>query len=89
MFKFNNRNNRARCEICSKLTKRTPEQCQCHRSGVFIVNFELANVVWKAITVVSTSIVAFTTTISNVNMCYFYKLQNGFYNNNFVEDRAK
>ena len=26
------------CEICSKLTKKTPERC--HRSGVFIVNFE-------------------------------------------------
>ena len=25
MFKVNNRNTRARCEICSKLTMRTPE----------------------------------------------------------------
>ena len=31
MFKVNNRNTRARCEICSKLI---------HRSGVIIVNFE-------------------------------------------------
>ena len=26
--------------ICSKLTIEKPEQCQCHRSGVFIVNLE-------------------------------------------------
>ena len=37
MFKINNRNTRARCGICSKLTK-TPERR--HRSGVFIVNTE-------------------------------------------------
>ena len=28
MFKVNNRNTRARCVICSKLTIKTPEQCQ-------------------------------------------------------------
>ena len=40
MFKVNDRNTRARCEICSKLTitKLTPEHWG--RSGVFIVNFE-------------------------------------------------
>ena len=32
LFKVNNRNNRKRCEICSKLTIKTP--------GVFIVNFK-------------------------------------------------
>ena len=32
MFKVNNRNNRTRYQICSKLTIKTP--------GVFIVNFE-------------------------------------------------
>ena len=36
MFKVNNRAARTRCEICSKLTIKTPER----RSGVFIVNFE-------------------------------------------------
>ena len=40
MFKVNNRNTRARCEICSKLAIKTPERRQCRRSGVFIVNFE-------------------------------------------------
>ena len=29
-----------RCEICSKLTIKTPERRQWRRSGVFIVNFE-------------------------------------------------
>ena len=36
MFKVNKRNTRTSCEICSKLTIKTPER----RSGVFIVNFE-------------------------------------------------
>ena len=40
MFKVNNKNTRTRCEICSKLTIKTPERCQWRRSGVFIVNFE-------------------------------------------------
>ena len=40
MFKFNNRNTRTRCEICLKLTIKTPERRQWRRSGVFIVNFE-------------------------------------------------
>ena len=29
-----------RCEICSKLTIKTPERRQWRRPGVFIVNFE-------------------------------------------------
>ena len=40
MFKVNNRNTRTRCEICSKLTIKTPEQRYKRRSGVFIINFE-------------------------------------------------
>ena len=39
MFKVDNRNTRARCEICSKLTIKTPERRQLHRSVVFILNF--------------------------------------------------
>ena len=40
LYKINNRNTRKRCEICSKLTIKTPERRQWRRSGVFIVNFE-------------------------------------------------
>ena len=40
MFKVNNRNTRTNCDICSKLTIKTPERCHWRRSGVFIVNFE-------------------------------------------------
>ena len=40
MFKINDRNTRTRCEICSKLTIKTPEWRRWHRSGVFIVSFE-------------------------------------------------
>ena len=39
MFKVNNKNTRTSCEICSKLTIKTPERRQWRRSGVFI-NFE-------------------------------------------------
>ena len=40
LLKVNNKNTRTRCEICSKLTIKTPERCQWHHSGVFIINFE-------------------------------------------------
>ena len=39
-LKVNNRNTRARCEICSKLTIKTLERRHWRRSGIFIVNFE-------------------------------------------------
>ena len=39
-LKINNRNTRTRCEICSKLTAKTPERRHWCRYGVFIVNFE-------------------------------------------------
>ena len=40
LLKVNIRNTRTRCEICSKLTIKTPKRRQWRRSGVFIVNFE-------------------------------------------------
>ena len=40
LLKVNIRNTRTRCEICSKLTIKTPEGRHWHPSGVFIVNFE-------------------------------------------------
>ena len=40
MIKVNDRNTRAECEICSKLTIKTPERRHWRRFGVFIVNFE-------------------------------------------------
>ena len=40
LLKVNIRNTRTRCEICSKLTIKTPERRQWCRSGVFIVSFE-------------------------------------------------
>ena len=40
LLQVNNRNTRTRCEICSKLTIRTPERRHWRRSGVFIVNSE-------------------------------------------------
>ena len=40
LLKVNNRHNRTRCEICSKLIIKIPERRQWRRSGIFIVNFE-------------------------------------------------
>ena len=40
MFKGNNRSIKKRCEICSKLTIKTPRRRQRRRIGVFIDNFE-------------------------------------------------
>ena len=40
LLKVNNRNTRTRCEICSKITIKTPERRHWRRSGVFIVSFE-------------------------------------------------
>ena len=38
--KVKNRSTRTRCEICSKLTIKTPERRQWRRSSVSIVNFQ-------------------------------------------------
>ena len=40
LLKVNNRNTKTRCEICSKLTIKTPERSHWRRSSVFIANFE-------------------------------------------------
>ena len=40
LLKVSNKNTRIRCEICSKLTIKTPERPQWRRSGVAIVIFE-------------------------------------------------
>ena len=40
LLKVSNRSTRTRCEVCSKLTRKTPEWCHWHNSGVFIGNFE-------------------------------------------------
>ena len=40
LLKVNNRNTTTRCEICSKLTIKTPERRHWRCSGFFIVNFE-------------------------------------------------
>ena len=35
MLKIRNKKTRTRCEICSKLTIKTPEQHRCSCSGIF------------------------------------------------------
>ena len=44
LFKVNNRNTTKMCEICSKLTIKTPEQRHGHCFGAFIIDFEKVNV---------------------------------------------
>ena len=39
MFKFNNRNTRTRCEICSELTIKTPERRQCGLGNMYDETF--------------------------------------------------
>ena len=39
LLKVNKRNTRTKCDICLKLTIKTPER-HWRRSGIFIVNFE-------------------------------------------------
>ena len=39
LLKVNKRKTRAKCEICLKLTVKTPKRLQWCRSGVSIVNF--------------------------------------------------
>ena len=39
LHKVNNKNNRAKCKICSKLTVKTLEQRHWHCCGAFIGNF--------------------------------------------------
>ena len=52
MFKVNNRSTRARSEICSKLTIKTPEHFTLC-SSVSIANFEQVNTGWEWITIAS------------------------------------
>ena len=40
LVKVNKRNTRTRCEICSKVTKKTPEGRHWRHFVVFVVNFE-------------------------------------------------
>ena len=52
LFKVNKRNTTKMCEIRSKLTIKTPEWHQWHRSGVFIVNFESIFTAFSSVSIV-------------------------------------
>ena len=50
LLKLNSRNTRTRCEICPKLTLKTPERRAAYFtpcSSVFIVNFEQVIAEWE------------------------------------------
>ena len=42
LFKVNNRNIKITSEICSKLTKKTPEQCHCRRSAILLLSLNIS-----------------------------------------------
>ena len=46
LLNVNNSNIKIMCEICSKLTMKTPERRQWRRSGVFIVNLNKFHVLF-------------------------------------------
>ena len=46
-LKINNRNTGKRCEVCSKLTIKTPERRYRRRSGVFIVNLYIFHTLFQ------------------------------------------
>ena len=47
LLKVNNRSTQTRCEICSKLTIKTPGRRQWRRFGVSIVNFDHVIAGWE------------------------------------------
>ena len=51
-FKINNRNNRKRLEICSKLTIKTPKRCLRRLSVVYIVNFKHISYFFSIVSIV-------------------------------------
>ena len=46
MFKVNNRNGRAKCEVCSKLTITTPERRYWRRSGVLLLTLNIFHILF-------------------------------------------
>ena len=79
MFKVNNRSTRARCEIWSKLTIKTPEShyfTSC--SSVFIVNFEQVNTGWEDIN-------GFKST-GRVSLLFCFDCKKGLRNNSKSQD---
>ena len=48
LFKVSNRNTRTMCEICSKLTIKTPEEYLWFRSAASIADLERLGIFWKS-----------------------------------------
>ena len=46
LFKINDRKSRKSCEICSKLTIKTPERRQGRRFGVFLLTLNIFHTVF-------------------------------------------
>ena len=85
---MNNRNPRARCEICSELIK-TPERCKWRYSGVFIVNFEQISYLFLVFLLLTLNVylpAGFKVHLRNFDRTYEYKNgDNG--SNNSMKDQ--
>ena len=53
LLKVDNRNTRTRCEMCSKLTKKTPERRQWFRSGVFKILEHISHLALPSVSIVN------------------------------------
>ena len=86
MFKVNYKSNRKRCQICSKLTIKTPERRQWRHSGVFVVSikhishFEQVNVSWELFSYLFRySCLFYSTSMSNFKNIKIYKFWHNLY----------
>ena len=69
LLKVNNRNTRTRCEICSKLTIKTPERPQWRRSHVFIVNFDHISQLVLVFAILTLNMYMLTGSLNSNNNC--------------------
>ena len=73
-LKVNNRNNRTGCEICSKLTVKTPERRHWHRSGVFVNFKHISHLVLVFLLLTCSRLIPNGRLISNIfrRSCFIY-----------------
>ena len=77
VLKFKNRDTRIRCEICSKLTIKSPERRHWRYSGVFIVNFKTYFTPCSSVSIVNFEHV-------NAGREFLFGLLDAFYQKNFI-----
>ena len=103
MFKVDNTNTRERCEICSKLTIKTPERCNWHRFGLFIVTlnifhtffycfycyFEQVNVSWEGAILQLANLQNNWLYAEVINRSFHWNFQNSYFQCIFKKNKKK